>query len=329
MPKTDPGEADPGQADPGETDPPGDLGLFGPGSVTWRVHAEPIMALAGLRSLYFQGLHPLAVAGMVQNSAYKSDPWGRLLRTIQYVGTTVYGTTAQAEAAGRRIRAVHARLTAVDPDTGRTFRIDRPDLLRWVHVTEVESFLSTARRAGVHLSDADADTYYAEQRQVAALVGLDPATVPGSVAEVAAYYEAIRPELRMTRDAADTMLFLTVPPMPRRLALTPARLGWFGLAATALGMLPQWARRMYGLPGLPTTDLTASLSVRALRLSLRAVPRRVYEGPMYQAAMARAAKARARAAIPSVSSAGTANASRRLAPSATAPMSAAPTTKPT
>jgi uncharacterized protein (DUF2236 family) len=306
-----------------------DLGLFGPGSVTWRVHAEPIIALAGLRSLYFQGLHPRAVAGMVQNSGYKSDPWGRLLRTIRFVGTTIHGTTAQAEEAGRRLRALHARLTATDPDTGETFRIDSPDLLRWVHVTEVESFLSTARRAGVSLSDADADTYYAEQRRVAALVGLDPATVPGSVAEVAAYFETVRPELRMTRDAADTLLFLTAPPLPKRLGLTPVRLGWFGLAATAFALLPGWARRMYGMPGLPTTDLAASLSVRGLRLTLGAIPRRMYEGPIYKAAMERAEKARARTAMPSTSTAGMANANRRFAPSATAPMSAAPTTNPT
>src|SRR5690606_15603517 len=73
-------------------EPDDDLGLFGPGSVTWRVHAEPILAVAGLRALYFQGLHPRAMAGMAQNSAYKSDPWGRLMRTVRYVGTTVYGT---------------------------------------------------------------------------------------------------------------------------------------------------------------------------------------------------------------------------------------------
>jgi uncharacterized protein (DUF2236 family) len=308
--------------------PSDDLGLFGPGSVTWRVHAEPILALAGLRSLYFQGLHPRAVAGMTQNSVYKSDPWGRLLRTIQYVGTTVYGTTAQAEEAGRRIRALHARFTAVDPDTGETFRIDSPELLRWVHVTEVESFLTTARRAGVDLSDADADAYYAEQRRVAALVGLDPATVPGSVAEVDAYFEQIRPQLRMTREAADTLLFLSAPPLPKRLGLTPVRLAWFGLAATAFGMLPRWARRIYGMPGLPTTDLTATLSVRALRLTLNAIPHRFYEGPIYKAAMARAEKARANAektrasaAVPGAPTAGTANASRS-APPANAPIDA-------
>jgi uncharacterized protein (DUF2236 family) len=182
-------------------------------------------------------------------------------------------------------------MTATDPGSGEEFRIDDPDLLRWVHVTEVESFLSTAQRAGLRLRAAEADAYYQEQRAAAALVGLDPATVPGSVAEVSAYYEAVRPSLAMTRDAAETALFLTVPPMPGLLGLTPARATYLGVAALAIGLLPRWARRMYGLPGLPFVDVSSSLSARALRLGMSALPHRIFEGPIYQAAMRRAAHA--------------------------------------
>src|SRR5688500_1479338 len=148
-----------------------DLGLFGPDSVTWKLHAEPIMLLAGLRSLYLQALHPRAVAGIAQNSNYKSDAWGRLMRTSEYVATTLYAPTAEVERAASRLRRMHSRLTATDPATGEKFRIDEPDLLLWVHITEVESFLSTARRAGLKLTDAEVDAYYAEQVQAAELVG--------------------------------------------------------------------------------------------------------------------------------------------------------------
>jgi uncharacterized protein (DUF2236 family) len=275
-----------------------DLGLFGPDSVTWRVHEEPILLVAGLRSLYLQALHPRAMAGVTQNSNYQADPWGRLVRTSTYVATTIYGTTAQAQAVGRRLTALHARLRARDPFTGEQFRVDEPDLLRWVHVTEVESFITTAHRAGLALTAAEIDTYYTEQRRAAALVGLDPTTVPGTADEVASYYQRIRADLRMTRDAAETAFFLTAPPvpwklnLPLRLSLTlgPARLAYFGLAGTAFGLLPAWARRMYGTLGLPTTALSADLSVRALRLALNAVPRRFIEGPIYLAAKSRAAQ---------------------------------------
>lgn len=236
-----------------------DLGLFGPGSVTWKVHEEPILIVAGLRSLYLQALHPRAMAGVAQNSNYRTDAWGRLVRTATYVGTTIYGTTAEAEAAGRRLRTRHARMRATDPFTGEEFRVDDPELLRWVHVTEVESFVSTARRSGLALTDDEVDGYYTEQRRSAALVGLDPDDVPGTAAEVADYYRDVRPQLRMTREAAETAVFLTAPPIPWKLSL-PARVGlnlgpprwaYFGIAATALGMLPPWALRLYGGLGLP------------------------------------------------------------------------------
>jgi uncharacterized protein (DUF2236 family) len=267
-----------------------DLGLFGPDSVSWRVHEEPILFIAGLRSLYLQALHPRAVAAVVQNSDYKADPWGRLVRTSQYVATTVYGTTAQAEAAGRRVRALHARLRGTDPRTGEVFRVDEPDLLRWVHVAEVESFVSTARRAGVRLTPADVDTYYTEQRRSAALVGLDPDSVPGTAAEVAAYYERVRPELGMSKAAAETFFFLGHPPLPWRLGLTPVRLAYLGVAATAFSLLPPWARRMYGALGLPVADVSAGVSVRGLRLLIAALPKRYRTGPIYKGAMERAAR---------------------------------------
>lgn len=275
-----------------------DVGLFGPGSVTWKLHQEPILFVAGLRSLYLQALHPRAMAGVAQNSNYRQDAWGRLIRTAEYVGTTVYGTTAEAERAGERLRRLHARMTAVDPETGTRFRIDEPALLRWVHVTEVESFLDTARRAGVPLDADEIDRYYTEQRRIAALVGLDPETVPGTAAEVADYYRRIRPELRMTREAAETALFLTAPPLPWKLSL-PARIGlnlgpprwaYLGIAGTALALLPSWARRLYGGLGLPTTALSADVTVRALRLALTALPRDWREGPMQRAAKERAAR---------------------------------------
>jgi uncharacterized protein (DUF2236 family) len=278
-----------------------DVGLFGPGSVTWKLHQEPILLLGGLRSLYLQALHPRAVAGVAQNSTFRSDPWGRLNRTSDYVGTVVYGSTAEVEVAASRLRRLHSRMTATDPDTGEMFRIDEPDLLRWVHVAEIESFLTTARRAGLKLTDEEVDTYYTEQLRAAELVGLDPSTVPATAAEVAAYYEAMQPVLRLTKDSAETALFLTVPPVPEtwgsrpvRLGLTlgPTRWAYFGIAGTAFALLPGWARKMYGGLGLPTTDVSADLSVRGMRLLLAsilaALPKRYRTAPMRQAALERA-----------------------------------------
>lgn len=269
-----------------------DLGLFGPDSISWRVHREPILWLAGLRALYLQALHPRAVAGIVQNSDYRHDNWARLMRTAEYVTTVVYGSTHDAHQAGERIRRIHDRLRGTDPWTGEEFRIDEPTLLRWVHVTEVESFVTTARRAGVPLAAGDVDQYYAEQVSAAELVGLDPAAVPSSAKEIADYYHDVRPQLALTPAGRDVARFLVAPPMPRKYAWTVGRPVWLGVTATAFALLPRWARRLYRTPGMPVTDAAGTLTARGLRGLIRLLP--IEDGPIYQDAMRRATAHRIR-----------------------------------
>ena len=268
-----------------------DAGLFGPGSVTWTIHGDPSMAVAGFRALLLQAVHPLVMAGFDASSGFRDDPWGRLRRTGEWIATVTYGTTEQAEAAGRSLRRMHSRLSAgVEPETGRTFRPDDPDLLLWVHCTEVESFLSTYRRCGGRLSDVEADRYVDEMRASACLVGLDPERVPRSVSGIEDYYEQVRPGLRVTALARRTSLWSFVPPMPRWVALaTPARPAWASMMLLAAAMLPRWARQLYGFPGLSVVDGSASLAGRVVRRSLVSVPGDLTRSPAHRAALRRVA----------------------------------------
>ena len=266
-----------------------DPGLFGPDSVTWRVHGDPSMALAGFRSLLLQAVHPLVMAGFDANSGFRDDPWGRLRRTGEWVSTVTYGTTEEAELAGAALRALHGRLRpGIEPETGLPYRVDDPELLLWVHCTEVESFLSTFRRCGGRLEEGDGDRYVDEMRVSARLVGLDPERVPRTEAGIEEYYERVRPVLRVTSVARRNALWGFAPPMPRWVELaTPARPAWAALVGTAAMMLPRWARRLYGLPGLPTTDLAATVSGRALRTTLAALPDAWVQSPAQRAARER------------------------------------------
>jgi uncharacterized protein (DUF2236 family) len=257
--------------------PVADAGLFGPASVTWRVHGDPVLWVGGLRALLLQALHPEAMAGLARNSDLRADPWGRLMRTAQYVGTVSFGTTEQAEGAGAAVRRVHQRLG-----------VDDPHLMRWVHCCLVDSFLTTARRAGVRMTDDEADRYIDEQARLAPLVGVSATDVPHDRRSLAAYFADMQPELHLTQAARDAARLVVLPPMPTWVQLaTPARVGWTGVAALAVGLLPTWARRHYGLPGLPMTSLGASGALRVLALGLRAVPDRFREGPHLQAARSR------------------------------------------
>jgi uncharacterized protein (DUF2236 family) len=271
-----------------------DLGLFGPQSVTWRVHGDPSMLVAGFRALLLQATHPLVMAGFHDNSGFRDDPWGRLQRTADWVATVTYGTTEEVERAGRGLRRLHAGLApGVEPESGLAYRVDDPELLLWVHVTEVESFLSTYRRCGGRLSDAEAEEYLRESRRSAALVGVDPAAVPSTPAEVDAYYARVRPQLRVTEVARRNAEWAFTPPMPAWVEwATPARPVWASVIALSTAMLPPWARRLYRMPGLPVTDAAATLAGRALRRALLTVPERLRESPPRRVARERVAAAR-------------------------------------
>ena len=245
------------------------------------------MLVSGFRALLLQAVHPLVMAGFDDNSVFRADPWGRLQRTGEWISTVTYGSTAEAERAGAGLRRIHARLPAgTESESGLIYRVDDPALLMWVHVTEVESFLSTYRRCGGRLERGDGDRYVDEMRESARLVGLDPSTAPASEADVADYYRGIRPQLRLTRVARRNVGYGFWPPMPLLIqAATPARPAWIALMSLAATMLPRWTRRLYGLPGLPTTDLAATVNGRVLRGLANRVPQA--HNPAHRAALAR------------------------------------------
>ncbi|MFF4244541.1 oxygenase MpaB family protein [Streptomyces sp. NPDC001822] len=249
-----------------------DPGLFGPRSVTWQMHGDPMMWVAGVRALYLQALHPRALRGVTQNSDFREDAWGRLLRTADFVGTLSYGTTSAAEEYGARVRRIHRHLSATDPATGEVYGVDEPELLLWVHCAQVDSYLQVERRSGFPLSDALADRYVDEQRESARLVGLDPSTVPGSTAALAAYFEGMRPRLAAGAEAREVDDFLRSPPVPA--LLVPARaLVWRRVAALAYASLPAYAHELYDRAAPPAA--VADRRLRATGAALRLVPGRL------------------------------------------------------
>ncbi|WP_232660387.1 oxygenase MpaB family protein [Pseudonocardia sp. TRM90224] len=268
-----------------------DNGLFGPGSVSWRVHSDPVMWVAAFYALAIQSLHPHTLWGTYQHSTLfvRKHALARLFRTADYVSTRTFGSTAEVERAGRRVRAIHDRLRGRDLDTGEEYRLDEPVNLMWVHCGEVLAYLRVAQRAGVPLTAADTDAYVDEQRRAAAVVGLDPATVPGSVAELEAYFERMRPQLRLTKEAvAGIRMWLVVPAPPRLAALL---LVYPVLAGLAFALLPPWARRLYRLPAtLPGLDAAATLALRAVRRVMLVLPAR-YRGTTLQIRHIRTARA--------------------------------------
>jgi uncharacterized protein (DUF2236 family) len=265
----------------------GSRGLFGPDAVSRMVHADPAMWLAGVRALYLQALHPRAVRGVLENSAFRRDPVGRLLRTARFVAVVTYAPADTAARTAARVRRIHAALSATDPDTGERFPIDSPDLLLWIHCAATASYVEVVRRSGLALDDAQVDRYVDEQRAAAELIGLDRRDVPVSAAALAGYFADMRPVLRMSQDAGEIFRFLTEPPMPPGLRQRLAKLGgasglggvayglasrqsWRRLALVAYSALPGWAIEHYGCPAYSPAATTTAL--RALGAAGRLAP---------------------------------------------------------
>jgi uncharacterized protein (DUF2236 family) len=263
-----------------------DPGYFGPDSVSWRVHHDPATVVGGIRALVLQSLHPQVMLGFNAVTDACEDPWGRLSRTGKYVNEITYGTVAEADASTARVRRVHAALG-----------LDRPEWLLWVHCGAVDSWLEGHRRSGAPMTDAEADRYVDEQVVAARLIGCIEADVPRTVAELDEYMRSMRPRLEAVPEARDAVRSLIWPPMvPRVELLTPARPAWTTLAVTGFGLLPRWARRMFALPALPTTDLSASVSARTVRALMLAIPESRRTNPHLTAAQIRLDLAPVRAA---------------------------------
>jgi uncharacterized protein (DUF2236 family) len=215
---------------------------FPPDAVIRRVHDNTSMYPGGIRALLLQSLHPLAMAAVAAHSGYRSDVWGRLARTSRFLATTTFGTADDAQRAVDVVRAVHQRVSGVAPD-GRPYRASDPHLLRWVHIAEVDSFLTAYEAYGGRpLSASERDQYVAETALVARKLGARD--VPESAAALRDAIEAYRPELAATPDALDVAAFiLREAPVPA--VALPA---YKALAAAAVDLLPPWARDLLGLP---------------------------------------------------------------------------------
>jgi uncharacterized protein (DUF2236 family) len=237
----------------------------------------------------------VAMDGVARFSgAFRDDPWPRLGRTATYVQTLAFGTRTEAVRAVTRVRGIHSRLGGTEETTGRAYRVDDPDLLLWVHCCEVDSLLDTARRAGLPLTGEDADRYVAEQVTAAELVGIPAGDVPATVAELAAYVDRMRPSLAVTPAARDAYRLILLPPMPTWVRyLTPAQPAWGGLASLAVALLPQWARRLYSLPGLGVTDAAATAALRGFRQTMLVLPDRARRSPIVRGGFERVSSAAA------------------------------------
>jgi uncharacterized protein (DUF2236 family) len=270
-----------------------DPGVFGPGSVTWRVMREPRLLLAAGRALLLQAANPLVAQGAIDHSTYRTDPYGRLERTVTWVTVICFGTAQEAERVAGRVTGLHRRVSGTLPAANATSRVPAgtvytagdPPLLRWVHASFVDTMLVAHDTLVGGLTSADRDAFVSEWDAVAHLMGLRRGRCWADAAALRRYVDR---ELRRgpalpgagSLEVAETVLH---PPVG-----SPwARPGMDTLAFVTTGLLPRELRWGYGLSWTPAHAAAFAALTRSLRLATAALPRRLRISPVYDLALAR------------------------------------------
>ena len=254
----------------GLEDPPEPrVGLFREGCWLRRVSAEPALLFGGGRALLLEVAHPLVAAGVAEHSDFRSDPFGRLRRTLEAMGAIAFGDRATALAAVRRIEETHQRVRGVLRSDAGCFRAGAPyaagdpQLLLWVWATLVDTALVVYERFVAPLDDAARGEYFADQRAVARLLGVPDALVPADVDRFRRYFDGMLESDALVvsaqgRDIAGAVLD------PR---VSVAGRGVVRSLTTVL--LPERLREGFGLPW----DAARAARVEALTASVRELRR--------------------------------------------------------
>lgn len=259
-----------------------DAGLFGPQSVIWRVNREAVLLAGGGRALILQVAHPLVAAGVEQHSSYKTDPLGRLYRSLDIPLRIIFGDTAAAARASRAFRAVHARVNGTTEEsagrypagTGYDSRAD--ELKMWVHATLLDTALVAYGRFVGPLSAVELDRYYEESLVLGDQYGIPRSLQPASYAEFRAYFDEMVASDRIapTSTLRELVELLRKPPLPV-IGVPAARAA--SLFTTA--SLPERLREELGLAWGRGREAALAAEAAAIRRLLPVLPRSVRDFP--------------------------------------------------
>jgi uncharacterized protein (DUF2236 family) len=249
--------------------PPPEEGLFRRGCWLRRVSGEPVLLFGGGRALLLEIAHPLVAAGVAEHSNYRSDPFGRLQRTLEAMTAIVFRDRAAALAAARvverahqrvggRLAAAAGRFAAGTPYSGRD-----PELMLWVWATLVDTAVAIYER---FVDDLDADArraYYADHRSVVRVLGVPDALVPPDWDAFRVWFDAVLESdtLAVTPAAREIAAGVLEPAA----AISDAR----RLRLITSGLLPPRLREAFGL----SWDEVSAARLDALSASVRGLRR--------------------------------------------------------
>jgi uncharacterized protein (DUF2236 family) len=249
-----------------------------PGTITWRRAGDARVLLAAGYALLLQVAHPTVGAGVSEHSRFQSDPWGRLLRTLDYSTTIVYGGPHAAGEMGRRIRSFHKQIRGVTPEGVRYHALE-PQAYAWVHATLAAGVMIAHERFGISFDHPQRDRFWEEWRTLGRVLGIRPEDLPAGWFGFSSYFEEmVQGTLRRTQ-AVDEVLGALARPAPPQLsryyrplwALARAQLSHVVSLATS-GLLPPILRWRFGVPWTRARELELRVLASTLRAATPLMP---------------------------------------------------------
>lgn len=269
-------------------------GLFGPTSVSWRVDRELLVLAGGSCALLMQAAHPAVAAGVAEHSTYRTDPFGRLLRTLESSFSVVFGSRSEALATIDRVNAIHRSVRGAIPETGRPYSALDPEALLWVHATLIDTALRVYEGWVAPLTADERESYHIEAAQVALRLGVPAQLLPATLGELRGW---------MDERLADGTVAVT--PTAREIASTilrPSRrvprLAWEAAHLVSLATLRPDVRRQYGIRWGPRREAGAQRLAGLSRRTIRHLPRLLRDAPQARAAQRRVRQRTAMMAAP-------------------------------
>ncbi|GAA2828746.1 oxygenase MpaB family protein [Crossiella cryophila] len=265
----------------------------GPGSLYWRYAGDRrsllLLGRVGLLELMF----PALGAGVVEHSAFYTEPWARTLRSIPQIAGVVYDGPA-AESTAHGIRGLHHGITGRD-EQGRRYHALDPEVWFWAHATMFDVVLRLAEVFDRPLTEAERERFYAESVLIYRRYGVSDRPVPADWAEFHAYFERVCAEqLELTPAARALLDFVERPeamaqpwlpaPLWRLVAPAAGRVLWF----LTRGSLPPVVRAKIGASWRPVDERRFRRFAAAVARVWPLLPYRLRYLPRARAAFARA-----------------------------------------
>ena len=241
-------------------------GFFLPGDAPWIIHGDMATLVGGVRALLMQALHPGTLAGVRDHSRYKADPLGRLAGTIQWLTVTTFASRESILREAARVRGMHAKVRGTYDDASgheREYKASDPDLLQWVHIAFMDSFLRCHQTYSPIPIPGGADAYIRLWAQSVEPLGLTD--TPRDEKALLADIRRFDPQLLMTKDSREVIEWLRKPPLS-----FVARLVYRLLFHAAYLTLPLPYQKMIGLRAMPHWLVvpTTRLLLRLIRLAI-------------------------------------------------------------